>query len=562
MAKTTAAMGLRLQLALQLGLGLGMAACGDGDAASSASGDGPACAGAKCDDPLADEFEARNVCVAVRGNGQRIFAHFAALSRIVEHYGLIAGVSGGSSASITAFLLESVELNPALETCGDRTCTASEQAARAAFLLKSIQGYVDVLGATDEALALRQLAPLAGQVQEQGIAGLAESDPEAARAALLDLLGSDDLRELVNPELLELLQTSSDPAFHVRDIAGALSSFGSFSTDDPKILVRPGVIDFQVLARKVGRIANFYAAYGPSDDAAVADLLDACAIPSRGLSWPETAALPAGDSTCGERYAEIVTAYRDALVADEDAFDARVDDEVGAWIPALISTSVITGESVAGWEAARAQYLAGEEPVLDVTFEDVRFGYWGLDSDLARVQSNPRGYDDAKTAKFLSLGEATWAHALSYSPAEPGLTRALELPDGSVSAGGWSDLHPVLALQNLGCDEVVYVTRTGGESTFAQGVATLLGMQPEDQSALYDPATDSAYDRSIREADAVWCTRWDEGSAADIPALAADAFDAPMVTDDPAFTEGEAAYGNVQPDLDLPGCASISGVAK
>ncbi len=551
-----------MRCAMGLALLAGLTALGCGAGGDDGAGDeGPACEGAKCDDPFAEGFEAANVCVGVRGNGELIFAHFASLARIVEHYGLVAGYSGGSSASITGFILESTQLNPAIESCAEAPCTPAEQAARVAFLLKSMQGYVQVLAGTDEAMAVQQLIPLAQRVQEQGLATLAVDDVEAARVALLDILTSDELGDLINPEVLALLTDSEAPTYHVRDIIDALSGFGSFSADDPKILVRPGFIDFQAFARKIGRIANFYAGYGPWDEAAVTALLDACAVPSRGLSWAEAAALPAGETTCGQMYGDIVTAYRDALVADEADFPSRTDDEVGAWIPSLISTSVLTGESVAAWEAARAQYLSGTDPQLAVAFDDVRFGYWGLDIDLDAVARNERGYDDLKTAKFLALGEATWGHALSYSPAEPGLTRALELPDGNVSAGGWSDLHPTLALHNLGCEKVVYVSRRGEDSSFSQGVATMLGMSADERTALYDHTTDSAYDRSIREADAVWCTDWNNQKATDLAGVFADAYGAPMVTSDPAFTEGETAYTNVQPDLDVVGCASQSGAS-
>lgn len=540
-------------------LAAGSMACGGSD--DGGSGDDAACEGAKCDDPLADSFEARNVCVGVRGNGELIFAHFASLARIVEHYGLVTGYSGGSSASITGFILESVQLNPAVESCGDAVCSPSEQAARAAFLLKSLQGYVQVLAGTDEAMAIQQLIPLSQRVQDEGLAAVAAKDVEAARLALLDILTSPELGDLINPEVLTLLLESEDPTYHVRDIIDALTGFGSFDADDPKILVRPGFIDFEAFGRKIARIANFYAGYGPWDEAAVGEMLDACAVPSRGLSWPEAAALPAGDTTCGQMYAQIVTTYREALVADEDNFLSRADDEVGAWIPSLISTSVITGDGVAAWEASRAQYLSGMDPQLDVDFDDVRFGYWGLDVDLDAVGRNDRGYDDLKTDKFMALGEASWGHALSYSPAEPGLTRALELPDGNVSAGGWSDLHPSLVLHNLGCEKVVYVSRAGEDSSFSQGVATLLGMTAEDQRALYDHTADSSYDRSIAAADAVWCTDWNNQSATDLQGVFDDAYHAPMVTSDPVFSDGEAVYENVRPDLDVVGCAPRAGAA-
>ena len=98
-------------------------ACGQG------SDDGPQddCEGAKCDDIDDAGDDDRRVCAAVRGNGQLIFAHFASLARITEHYGPLWGSAGGSSGSITQFLLESVQMNPAVASCGEQPCTRAEQ---------------------------------------------------------------------------------------------------------------------------------------------------------------------------------------------------------------------------------------------------------------------------------------------------------------------------------------------------------------------------------------------------------------------------------------------------
>ena len=69
-------------------------------------------------DPDCDSGDIRNIdaegptmCVALRGNGDRIPAHFAGVARIVENHGLISGVAGGSSAAFTALLIESVQKN-------------------------------------------------------------------------------------------------------------------------------------------------------------------------------------------------------------------------------------------------------------------------------------------------------------------------------------------------------------------------------------------------------------------------------------------------------------------
>ena len=105
------------------------------------------CQGGRCD---TGEY---NLCVALRGNGGLISAHFAALARITEHYGMIDAVSGGSSGSVSIFILESIYSNPLVDEADDRV-------ARAALLLKSFPGYLQVLRESDEAVAIQQAATM------------------------------------------------------------------------------------------------------------------------------------------------------------------------------------------------------------------------------------------------------------------------------------------------------------------------------------------------------------------------------------------------------------------
>jgi hypothetical protein len=107
------------------------------------------------------------------------------------------------------------------------------------------------------------------------------------------------------------------------------------------------------------------------------------------------------------------------------------------------------------------------------------------------------------------------------------------LNDGeeAVSAGGWSDLHPVLLLRASGCDKVIYVTRRGGESMFGQGVAKRLlgydrdwadiksvalnnGGDRNDMTSLWSKLYNlanrqSSISQALQNADAVLCTDWD-----------------------------------------------------
>ena len=349
-------------------------------------------------------------------------------------------------------------------------------------------------------------------------------------------------------------QLSPNPEFHVADIIEGIKGLGNFSVDSAQILIRPGVINFASLGEKFGRAASFYAGYGPADEDAMEMFFDECAMPGLGMDWFAVAGLPAQDSNCGGLFDDMVGNYRETLIANEDQFPSRIDDKVGQAMPALISTSVLTGEAVNAFKTARATYMGGAVPTLEVNFDDVRFGYWGAAADMAKVAANENGYDDLKTQKLLDLGEATWREVLAYSPAEPGLARALELPDGNVSAGGWSDLHPVLALNNLGCEQVVYVTREGNESGFAIGVAGLLGMSEADQTALYDLDEDSSYSLSIAEAGANYCTNWNAMDALNLPGITADGFNAPMEANSDFFTEGERRYAGARAGIAKRGC--------
>jgi hypothetical protein len=528
-------------------------ACSSGTGENN--GDPPANNTQNNDDGKGDQTGGVTMCAAVRGNGQLIPAHFASLARIVEHYGPIHAVSGGSSGSITSFLLSSIQSNPLVTECNGEPCTTAEESARIALMLKSFQGYLEYLTTTEEAMALQAAAPIVEQVREQGIAEALSDDPSAAVETLLGILEQDELVDVVNPEIIELLRNSPDPEYHARDIVASIEGFGEFSADDPTILVRPGLLNFGELADRIAMVASFYAAYGVADQDAMEAWLNDCAEPGRSKTWSAVRALPAGKSTCGEQFVELLAQYDDVFLTDPGA-RTRVHDNVGTFMPALISTSVLTGDAVSAWEAARQQYLDADQPTLDVDFDDVRFGYWGSSEAVEMLTEKTNERTDLKSQKALSLRTATWREVLSYSPAEPGLSRALHITDETVSAGGWSDLHPVLVLKDIGCDKVVYVTRTDPESNFALGVAGLLGMDADDRDALYDLSDEeSSFSQSIEAADAVWCTNWNDIEATDIEAVVTDAYGARMFTDDAFFTDGERAYENITTEPGVEGCS-------
>ena len=92
--------------------------------ASSIAAFGTGCSAQEVDAADADQGEivqapsrGPKVCAAVRGNGHYVVTHFASLARIVEHYGVVDGMAGGSSGSLSTFIYDSMLKNDAIRSC-------------------------------------------------------------------------------------------------------------------------------------------------------------------------------------------------------------------------------------------------------------------------------------------------------------------------------------------------------------------------------------------------------------------------------------------------------------
>ncbi len=495
------------------------------------------------------------LCAAIRGNGNLIMAHFGALARIVELFGLIDGGAGGSSASITLFIYESIYSNKLVRECGGQAaCSDEERAARTAFLLKSTLGYLQVLGNTAESVALKFLFPIARALRQSDIEQLLKSDPEAARAninALLkseDLFSHADLTSLVNQEFLAFLNGSADPHFRANEAYQAIAEFGDFKISDKRVLLRPGVLDFAMIATLVGYIGDFYAGLVDTNTyEGMRGLLARCAVRTRGQDW-----LSIAQSACGGQFHDLVARYRELRREHQGSQPLRIEQPIGKHLPLLPITAVITGKTaIAGIDAAQRAYLANATPTLSTTTNfnidfarNIHFGYWGPTPSLNRAAAFLRTQKDLKSQKFLPLGPGTWREAIQLSPAEPGLAAIQPLRDMR-SAAGWADLHPVQVLKGIGCGKVIYITRQGEESGFATGIASQLGMQAAQQRAMYALRKGSSFQNALDMADAIWCTNWNQFSGAaggDVAAHMLHGYNAPLISNDPMFQKNRSGY--------------------
>lgn len=436
-------------------------------------------------------------CMAIRGNGEAMPAHWGAMSQVIQKKGMPVALAGGSSASISLFLLDSLAANP-------RKLSNTEYA----LLVKSFQGYFEALTQTKEGKAIaailadkkvfRELIDRAKRLELTRITPQEIGFFKGHLSSIQTIINSHDLRGLINPEFEAYVKETAYFAdalgyknlqitpqmveYRKIQISNAIKHFGSFNAAaDDAIFFRPGLVSFSHLANVIGIMGDFYAGIKLRNvtvqkqvDQDVDQFLKTCAPGSERLTWNELVKVK---SSCQKLLAKAVLSYR-SVTEKDGTKSVRIRELIGSNLDAFPTTSVLTGNAVLQYRKAREEFRFADHINFGRNFqvaeEDVRFGYWGDKYKLREIENNLRynalTRNDKKSQKFLSLGSKTWHEALATSPAEPGLSALIDLNTEYISAGGWSDLHPTLVLKAHGCDDIVYVTRRGGESLFAQGV--------------------------------------------------------------------------------------------
>jgi hypothetical protein len=509
-------------------------------------------------------------CAAIRGNGHYLFAHYGSLAAIVEQIGIPEGVAGGSSGSITSFVYESMLKNPSV-----KNATGDQKRKNLALLLKSILGYVKVLSDSDEGQALRGLIVASQAAQQTGNPQVDAAAAAAVSTQLQTVLNDPEgLRALVNPRLVQLLQNRNDPhyQFNVQESKIAVTSLGKFDATDEKIMFREGAINYDALTVALGRLGDFYAAYGSVDQERMSNFVNTCsAVPG---TWTQVAS--ANNGQCNTLFTDLVRAYR------AQPSSTRLEEPVGGEILAILTAAQVTGAaSITAFDQAMARYKNEQPPNFKIDFESVRFGYWVPEAYQSRVREGlaSRYGNDEKSRKFLLYNEgrpAKWKEALRYSTMEPGVSKLEKISPTAAFAGGWADLFPVQVLKAAGCDKVIYVQRRGPDTKFVSknepivegaqpyGVAQLLGLRADVLGAAQAEAVrqkiyawenpNSSYSRAIADASGVWCTDWDSETNTDFVSMWEHAYNAPgvglAVNDEAAFP----GYAGPRVTQATPGC--------
>ncbi len=499
-------------------------------------------------------------CLAIRGNGELQPAHWGAVARSIEEFGEPSAVAGGSSASITSFLIENIAQYPAATP------------EKMSFLMKSVQGILNAESQNKEWLAVKEILNF-GKIQKAKyqVGDLIEiiNNPKFMKEVLVyraDLTKAlrvledskiffgpavQAIKETINrlkaekasgaakPEALAKLNLQVE---HLKQSADALGKYNA-KTDTP-IFVRDGFISFPALAAAIGRLGDFLSLEQASKITRAKSFawMDECSKNSKGKLWDE---IVQEKPQCETELAEIVKSYRMDKPSEQPGYRSSIQWNVGARLHSLISTSVVTGDLAKLYIEQKQNFDSGKPiAALAPQTADVQFGYFGMAADLNKVshvlKDKSFAYADLdKSKRFMQLPTATWFEVLSASPAEPGLSGYVPLridPKGSwdvaLSFGGWSDLHPTVVLKALGCQHITYLTRSGEDSQFAQQIAErLMGDLEQFEDKMFNLSNPkSSFAASLAAADAVLCSNWNSFKIQNgAGPLVADAYRAPML---------------------------------
>jgi len=387
-------------------------------------------------------------------------------------------------------------------------------AQRAAFLMKSLYFWLDIIKESPEGEALAHIRTLKARLNTFDSSRLGSTDLVVVKNALMalqTLLESDSVRAIVNQDFLKFIfdrDLLSDPRrapillFRAKEAKKAVEQFGAFDASSPQIFFRPGIIDFQAIGRLIGNLGDFYAGYAPGMAESWQNLFASCSEAAVGrLPWQLEG------TECVERFRATVTAFRSG---SKSVTSHRIDEPVGRHLQVAVTTAtLVKGQD--RFQMLEQTYRDGGEVALNFTADDFSFGYAAPRPWFDRAMAGLRSLPDLRSKKALYLGELPWSEMLAVSPAEPGLASAQKFPTLAqyISFGGWSDLAPVNVLAESGCEQTIYLTRRGPDSKFARGIASQLGFAADLEALFSTDAPNSSLHLAINRADKILCTDWD-----------------------------------------------------
>lgn len=506
-------------------------------------------------------FAQENYCIAIRGNGELVPAHWGALSHTIETFGVPEAIAGGSSASVSTFFLDQLMQNEFIQNEKDPT----QKAIKLAYLIKSIQGYIYARLNQPEWQSFVQFLKGTTKSEEsllQKLDNLLTDMSFRKIGQITDVLAKiRDSKVFYGPAIAKfdkkfsefrIFSTSVLDDWRLLKIYGkqihiSISLIGKFDAkNDANLLIRDGVINFPAISEQYARVASFYRLIHatPLLKHRFGNYMKMCSTQSIGKTWDE---FVAKNRFCQSALEILTNQYFEETYVNTSHI---LDVKMGQGLATLVTAGFVQKDSAITLKKSKAEFeVSFADDAGDVTLneKDIFFGYVGNEDRLRSIEKNFSDKSSPflvadKSRRFKAMGHATWRMGLDISANEPGLGAFTEkLYNGTpvLAIGGWTDLHPIPVLKASGCEKVVYVNRIGGDTIFGQGLAKRIfsfdnipwddldpyepnlsknkklnnNGRPEDQTSLWSNMynlanTKSSYAYSLSLADAVVCTNW------------------------------------------------------
>ena len=225
------------------------------------------------------------VCTSIRGNGFHIAAHFGALARVTEDLGPVEALSTSSSGASSAFIYDSLSLNPLMKDKNSNTCDTIWCRERMSFLIKSIPLYLEALYESEtmgrdmrafvsELEFLKSLAGGGEETDEDKVQKEVENDDKevsnAAFIAMALLFQHDDIRGVIRPSYYQKI--GLDPikgrldlwSMDFKQAKLLLNFLFNYKFPDFRVFSRDGLVNFEYMVEILGVGADYYRAYDPN----------------------------------------------------------------------------------------------------------------------------------------------------------------------------------------------------------------------------------------------------------------------------------------------------------
>ena len=509
-------------------------------------------------------------CFGYRGNGSSVFATIGGIARLFDQFGSPAAVFGTSSGSVAAFLTESVMVPNAPYACNG--CSAADIAERRSFMLKAFPLLMNAMAESDGMVEDFRKIKVAKEIYAAimklnlmpapGVNGGVSENKWLSSVEVKQLLNysaltvlnntSRELKYFINPEYYKIsgIGGQANPVLVDKAIENVISFQGEAKENkfQRQNLMMPGVVHFNHIFKTIGVLADFYAGYGSEyPKTAMNALLLQCAKSTRGIWWNDIAAKPFGTSTCGNEYYRLMSTYFNSRKKNTTDLK-RIDEKIGTYIPAFVSTSAIGGNEIV---ASMSQFAdAGEYDRIDALNlgrENFKVLYFGSADYKGIISANKKMFNDVITNNIVSMGAVSWLTAIKASGQEPATDRAglfSEAGQNYLATGGYVDQLQSKIMRMAGCSQNIVINTNSPILGFANRYAprtwnldkNLVGdmLDPEDPH--------SSESLGFTQTSALLCSRWDSYGLKETWEMADNSYFNYIFTDEESLLAGSESF--------------------